>query len=80
MDITIFDEIEQPWFEMSWCGDGYYATTDAYLAEKVRKAGIPIYVDHDLSQKIGHVGHHVFNCAEVAHWKQANPEVKKDGE
>lgn len=74
MDITIFDEIgPPPWFEMAWVGDNHYATTDAYLAEKVRKAGIPIYVDHDLSQKIGHVGHHVFNCPEVAHWKKDNP-------
>lgn len=72
MDITIFDEIEQPYFEMSWVCDGHYATTDAFLAEKVRAAGIPIYVDHDLSQHIGHVGNHVYNCAEVAHWKESN--------
>lgn len=71
MDINLFNEIEAPWFEMAWLGDGNYATTDSYLASKAAKAGIPIYVDHDLSQQIGHVGHHVYHCAEVAAWKQA---------
>jgi len=70
MSMEIFERVEAPWFEMSWLGDGNYATTDSYLAHKVREAGIPIYVDHDLSQKIGHVGHHVYHCAEVAHWKE----------
>lgn len=70
MDITLFDKIELPYFEMSYVGEGNYATTDAYLAKKVRDAGIPIYVDHDLSQHVGHVGNHVYHCAEVAHWKE----------
>jgi len=77
MDITIFDEIEAPWFEMAWVGDGNYATTDGYFGNKVNKAGIPIYVDHDLSKQIGHVGHHVYHCAEVAHWKRE--QEKQDG-
>lgn len=72
MDITLFEKVAQPWFEMSWIGDDNYATTDWYLSEKVRAAGIPIYVDHDLSKRIGHVGGHVYNVAEVAAWKQAN--------
>lgn len=71
MDVALFERIAPPWFETAWLGDGCYATSDAYLAQKVREAGIPIYVDHDLSQRVGHVGHHVYHCAEVAHWKQA---------
>ncbi len=71
MDISIFDEMPAPWFEMSWLGEGNYATTDAYLGEKAAQANIPVYVDHDLSKQIGHVGHHVYHCAEVAHWKHA---------
>lgn len=71
MDIALFNEIEPPWFELAWLGEGNYATTDAYFAEKVRKLGVPIYVDHDLSKRMGHVGNHVYNCAEVAAWKLA---------
>jgi hypothetical protein len=70
MDISIFDKIELPYFETPWIPSGTYATTDAYLAEKVRNAGIPIYVDHDLSQKIGHVGGKVYSTQEVAAWRQ----------
>lgn len=71
MDITLFDRIELPYFEMNWMGDGHYATSDHYLSEKVRAAGIPIYVDHDLSKRIGHAGAHVYNVAEVEAWKAA---------
>jgi hypothetical protein len=46
------------------------------LAEKVREAGIPIYVDHDLSKQVGHVGNHVYQCLEVAAWKKAQSEPK----
>lgn len=68
MDIGLFDKIELPYFEMSYMSDGHYATTDYYLSEKVRAAGIPIYVDHDLSRRIGHAGAHVYNVAEVEAW------------
>ena len=68
---TLFDEIEPPWFEMSWIGNGHYCTTDAYFAQKVRERGVPIYVDHNLSKRIEHVGHHAYHCAEVAAWKRA---------
>ena len=77
MDISIFNQVEVPWFELAWLGDGNYATTDAYLAEKVRKAGIPIYCDHDLSKEIGHVGHHVFTVGETEAW---NDWRKQNGE
>ena len=70
MDISIFDQVEAPWFELAWLGDGNYATTDAYLAEKVRKTGIQIYCDHDLSKEIGHVGHHVFTVGETEAWNE----------
>lgn len=81
MDATLFDEIESPWFEMSWIGNDHYCTTDAYFAQKVREHGVPIYVDHDLSKRIEHVGHHGYTCAEVAAWKiaQAKQKEQEDG-
>ena len=29
---------------------------DVYFCQLLKKAGIPIYIDHDLSQRVGHVG------------------------
>lgn len=78
MDITIFDKLKKPYFEHKWLGDDVYCTTDAYLAEQVRNAGVRIYVDHDLSKQVGHVGNHVYQCLEVAAWKNAKAE-DKDG-
>jgi len=72
MDIELFEKVEPPWFEMSWLGEGQYATTDSYLAKKAAEKGIPVFVDHDLSKQVGHVGNHVYHCLEVAHWKEAN--------
>lgn len=77
MDVTIFDKVETPWFEFPWKGDGNYATSDWYFSEKVRAAGIPIYVDHDLSKLIGHVGSHTYNVAEVEAWEAMKSQQEK---
>jgi hypothetical protein len=33
-----------------------YQGEDWNMCEALEKAGVPIYVDHDLSKRIGHVG------------------------
>lgn len=41
-------------------GMDVFGGEDAYFFDKLRAAGIPAHVDHDLSCEIGHIGHHVF--------------------
>lgn len=66
MDIRVFDAIEPPYFmfepdpktRLNVRGE------DVFFFEKLRReAGIPTYIDHDLSREVGHVGEMIFTLA-----------------
>ena len=41
-------------------------TEDVYFCRLLRAAGHTIYIDHDLSKEVGHVGQHVYRSAPAA--------------
>jgi hypothetical protein len=53
LEVKALENIAPPYFEM--LNDGEIGE-DAYFCSKLRKNGIKIYVDHDVSQNMGHVG------------------------
>lgn len=54
---SVFRKVKQPWFNMEWQPDlEQYYGEDWFLCKKMEKAGINIWVDHDLSKQVGHVG------------------------
>jgi hypothetical protein len=57
MHTDVLKRIEPPWFENYWRRDLHrWVGEDIDFFRKVRAAGIKVYVDHDLSKEIGHVG------------------------
>lgn len=54
-----------PWFSNSVADDGTPAAEDATFISLARQAGFKVYVDHNLSWEVGHVGEHVFTNAET---------------
>lgn len=56
----VFLSVPRPWFqfteEVTNNGQHYFHGEDYSFCQKVREAGIPIYVDTVLSKEIGHVG------------------------
>lgn len=52
----VFAALEQPWFAMEWAENGVNIGEDVYFFRKAAEAGFQPYVDHDLSQEIGHIG------------------------
>jgi hypothetical protein len=53
----VFRKIKKPWFPITYVPDlDDYQGEDWGFCEKLEKADIPIYVDHDLSRLIGHCG------------------------
>jgi hypothetical protein len=49
--------IKRPHFEVVWLEDTQsYLGEDYMFSEKLRHAGIKLWIDHDVSQQIGHVG------------------------
>lgn len=62
MALACFEAIRPPFFNFEWIvddeetGQGHYMGEDIFCCEKLAKAGIRPYVDHDLSMQIKHIG------------------------
>jgi GT2 family glycosyltransferase len=64
---SVFESMDAPWFHIPWnekelkfdCGE------DIYFCRKARKAGHKIYLDHDLSKEIAHIGQYEFTYMEA---------------
>lgn len=68
MRIDAVAGLERPWFEHGRNSAGGDIGEDVMLCRKLRTAGRDIYIDHDLSKEIGHIGQHTFrpHCAAVS--------------
>jgi len=53
----VFAELEPPYFLMPYEeSTRTFMGEDVYFSKLLRDAGIPIYIDHDISKVIGHIG------------------------
>jgi hypothetical protein len=64
VDLRVFAGLEVPWF--SQFDQGFYCTEDVPWCRKVREAGHQLWLDHDLSKEVHHIGSIAFkNCDAV---------------
>lgn len=66
INMKVFDKVPSPWFDITWneaLQD--YTGEDWNFCKKLQDAGIPIHIDHVLSQHIGHVGSYTFTHDDV---------------
>lgn len=57
IDTRVFADAPEPWFPMGWSSDrNAYVGEDTFFFALMRKMGFPVYIDHDLSRQIGHIG------------------------
>ena len=55
--MSVFDRIAPPWFATPWdAAHMVFHGEDTFFCLKLREVGIPLYIDHDLSKEIGHIG------------------------
>lgn len=52
----VFKKVPQPWFLPTWNKDFGYSTEDVPFFRKAREAGFKVWVDHDASKAVAHVG------------------------
>lgn len=58
----VFREIGQPWFATPWQDElGRYTGEDTYFCAKLYEADIPLYIDHDLSWAVKHIGNYEYS-------------------
>lgn len=72
LEMATVKKLKRPRFELRWSDEGQrYVGEDWYLCEKLEQAGIDIYIDHDTSRMIGHVGQYTFTHGDIPLVEQA---------
>lgn len=57
IDAAVFSKIQQPWFATPWNAEmNQHMGEDIWFCKLLAKAGIPLYIDHDVSREVGHSG------------------------
>jgi len=57
MSRKALEAVKPPRFLLQWLDDmNGYSTEDVVYMKKAREAGMKVYIDHDLSKEIGHLG------------------------
>ena len=73
MDLRLFrdklSKIERPWFKNEQTKKRQMGQ-DIYFCQLIRKAGFKVYVDHDLSKEIAHIGTMEFQTLGVEQWEK----------
>ena len=60
MRTDIVADLARPWFRHGINAHGGDVGEDVGFCRALRAAGHTIYIDHDLSKEIGHIGHHTY--------------------
>jgi len=60
MRTDLVTDMPQPWFRHQLNEVGEDVGEDVVFCRKLRAAGHSIYIDHDLSKEIGHIGQYTF--------------------
>ena len=63
----VFAKVPRPWFDIIWTDHGNVIGEDVAFCVKCMENDIPVYVDHDLSMHIGHIGVKTFGWDDVKH-------------
>ena len=67
VSMEVFKNIEPPWFNLEWFPMGHHLHTqegnqdvllgeDYWFCDVAKKAGYEIYIDHDVSKEVLHIG------------------------
>jgi len=74
----VFRKLPQPWFNISYLPNGkMYIGEDIYFCKLAQAHGYTVYIDHDLSQKVGHTGSIDFWQRDAEETRQASVQVKQ---
>jgi len=62
---SILGKIPRPWFNVMWSDHGAIIGEDIHFCVKAQDAGYEVFVDHELSKAIGHIGTRTFGWKDI---------------
>ena len=63
----VFEKVPRPWFDIIWTDFGNVIGEDVTFCVRCMENDIPVWVDHELSMHIGHIGVKTFGWDDVKH-------------
>ncbi|HKW13326.1 MAG TPA: hypothetical protein VJS69_02465 [Candidatus Krumholzibacteria bacterium] len=74
IELDVFKSLPRPWFCVGWVKETQeHVGEDVFFCETARRNGEHIWLDHDLSQHIGHVGTLEFTMTHSLAYHSATP-------
>jgi hypothetical protein len=60
------ERMEKPWFDTPWYPEkGYHVGEDMYFCGRAQKVGVDLFIDHDLSWEVKHLGTKPYGMVDV---------------
>ena len=75
----VFEGMSEPWFDMPWQSTRGYMGEDVFFCKKAQELGYKVYIDHDVSKEIGHIGTFEFRHDHTWIVKEEMEKEAKDG-
>jgi hypothetical protein len=76
--MEVFDRLTEPWFNFGWNDEVGYVGEDWWFCNKLWEAKIPMYIDHDLSREVGHIGNYIYTHKDVEYAERIVQIVRPD--
>ena len=62
----VLGQLAYPWFDQPFMADkDSFVGEDLFFCSRLKQAGVPLYIDHDLSWEIGHIGKYEYKMTDV---------------
>lgn len=65
--MDVFEKLDMPYFNFAWNEGTGFIGEDWYFCDKLEKAGIDLWIDHDLSKEVGHIGSYQYSHDDCDH-------------
>lgn len=68
----VFEALEKPYFDNEWIDaeENKFTGEDRYFCHKAREAGFKIWIDHDLSKEVKHIGEWFYSHGMTEQWDE----------
>lgn len=66
VNLQVMKHIPKPWFQVTWVEEmNDFMGEDWFFCTKLEEAGVQLWIDHDVSKEVGHIGQYTYTMDDV---------------
>jgi hypothetical protein len=77
---SVFEKLKKPYYNFGWNEVTGFVGEDWYFCDLLWKAGIDLWIDHDVSRTVGHVGSYSYTMEDVDYNEQLIKVIRPENE